>query len=965
MVRVVAVIFAVLLAATACTDSAVDDGAVDDAAADPTAGPDDETTSAGTGDDDADRPYELIEPDPDPTPIEPSGEVRIGTLDNGLTYYVRRNSAPGGSLSLRLVVDAGSLQQDVPESGSAHFLEHMLFNGTENFPGNELSRALERLGVQFGADLNAYTSLDETVYQLDIVSITDDKIESGFDVMLDWASAATIDQAATEAERGVVREELRLRDEGPDGAVAEAFNEAYLRGTPYEGREPGGEAELVLETNAEELRAFYDRWYRPELIAIVAVGDLPEDRMEQEIVDRFADFEGRGDDAGERVQVVTDPIDTPITDVVSHPELSRRFGSIDYSLTSWDESTIGGERLTLHQELMALMIGNRLRDAVDRGDVVLDDPFVTRFEQNRAQTFLGFNFDSPELVDGIEYVLTEMRRIEIGGFTDAEYQRAASQVETSLDQALASVDTTQDRTYADVYAGHFLRSDQISSLADTHGRLTTALAEDSAADVTDLFRWELSRAAPIVIAVGPDPATLPTIAQLDGAIDAAAAAEISGDDAADDVAIESLMTRPDPVEPVEEVSIDELEATEWTFPNGVTVRFVESAIDANTVNLIARGHGGWSVLPADDAAVAPYAVSAVGDSGLGEYDRLTVRRFLAGSTSSLAPFIDETSEGFFGSSGTDDLETLFQQLHLSVVAPRVSDVALSETVTAAEDRARQVAGDAGTATINAVADARFDGDERFLLVPPPLDDLTAERALDIYDERLGEVDDLTVAIAGDVSADTVAELAAAYLGTLPAGDAESWADVRPEPVAEVVRRDLVAGSGTATGTVAVLYPSQFDVDAGTRVELRVFEQIFNGRLLDVVREELGASYGGRAVTDATVAPREGVDLLLFANIDPARGDEILDVILAEAEDLATNGPTVEELDRARSVVQADFDLINNAQLIEMMLTPPDEERLTVERRAELLAGVDQASIRALAAAVLPTDVRVEAIAVPG
>jgi zinc protease len=961
MRRLSVLFLAVLLAAAACTDSVATDDAAETSQAPAT---DATTETADTTPSDG-LPYALIEPDPDPTPIEPGDDVRIGTLDNGLTYYVRENSAPGGSLSLRLVVDAGSLQQEVAESGSAHFLEHMLFNGTENFPGNELSRALERLGVQFGADLNAYTSLDETVYQLDIVSLTDDKVETGFDVLLDWASAATIDQAATEAERGVVREELRLRDEGPEGAIGAVFNDAYLRGTPYEDREPGGRAELVLETNADELRRFYDRWYRPELIAIVAVGDLPADRLEEEIVDRFSSFEGRGDDAGEGVEVVTDPIGTPIVDVVTHPELARRFASIDFSLTSWDESTVGGEELSLQQELMALMIGNRLRDAVDRGDVVLDEPFVTRFDENRAQTFLGFNFDAPDLAAGTEYVLTELRRIELGGFSDAEYERAAQQIRTALDQALASVDSTQDRTYADVYAGHFLSGDQISSLADTHERLTNALDEGSASDVTDLFRWELSRAAPIVIAVGPDLSALPSVDELAAAVEAAGAAPIDGNQRADDVSIEALMARPEPVEPVETSTIDELGADEWVFGNGVTVRFFESDIDANVVNLVAMGEGGWSTLPAGEGALAPYAVAAVGDSGLGDYDRLTVRRFLDGSTAGLGPYIDETSEGFFGSAGSDDLETLFQQLHLSVVAPRISDVSLSETITSAQDQARRVSGDAGTAAINEVADARFDGDERFLLVPPPLDDLTAEAALDIYTERLGTVDDLTVAIAGDVDRVTVQELAEAYLGTLPAGDADSWVDVRPELVADAVRRDVVAGSGTATGTVAVLYPSEFEVDARTRVELRVLEQVFDGRLLDVVREELGASYGGRAVTEATVAPREGVDVLLFANIDPLRADEILDVIIAEADDLATNGPTAEELDRARSVVRADFDLVNNPQLIEMMLTPPDEEILTLERRGGFLADITEDRIRELAALVFPTGTRVEAIALPG
>ena len=943
------------LVATACTDALeipepTTSGTADTIAASTTA-----TTSA--------TPYELVAPDPDPTPIEVSGEVRIGTLDNGITYYVRSNQSPGNGLSLRLAVDAGSLQQEEPESGAAHFLEHMLFNGTENFPGNELARALQRIGVAFGADLNAYTSFDETVYQLDLASVTDETVDIGFDVLADWAAAATISQDGTVAERGVVREEIRLRDEGPDGVVATAFNRAYLRGTPYEDREPGGRGDLILETDAEELRAFYDRWYRPELMAVIAVGDRSADELEARIRERFAELEARGDGA-ERQRPTVEPIDTPLAEVVTHPELASTFISIDYSLTDWGTATVGGERLTLIQELFALMIRDRLRDAAQRGEVDLDEPFVTRFEQTRAHAFLGFNFDAVDRAAATEYVLSEMRRLELTGFTENELARATSQFRTILDQSLAAAPTTQDRTFADTYTAHFLDGTQIASAAATHERLTAALDELTASEVTDVFRWELSRAAPLVIAVGPDPSELPTVAELEAAIEAADLVVAEGPAGADELAVEQLMERPTPAEVVETNDVSELGGTEWVFANGVTVRHVRSDIAANQVDLAAVSEGGWSLLDADDAALAPHAVVAVQRSGIGDLDRVDLRRFLAGVTTGLSPFIDETSEGFFGGSGADDVEILFQLLHLAVTQPRIDELALIEVLDDADDQRRSVASDPGLATLNAVVDARFDGDQRFALVPPSLDGLTSERALDIYRGRLGTVDDLEVAIVGAIDADVVEELAAAYLGTLPAGEPDTWVNVRAEPLDAVISREVVAGSGDATGTVAVLYPSIVAIDAPTRVELLVLESILGTRLLDVVREELGASYGGSARSEVTDAPTEGIDLLLFANIDPARGPEILDVILAQAVDVAANGPTADELERARSVIQSDFDLVGNGELIEMLLTEPDEEVLTYERRSQLLAEVDADSIRQLAATVLSAGARIEVITSP-
>lgn len=949
-VRTVATTAAAIFLFAACTST--DNG--DDNASDDPATPEASEPS-----------YELIEPAPDPTPIEPSADVRIGTLDNGLTYYVRRNDRPGQSLALRLVVNAGSLQQDVPDSGGAHFLEHMLFNGTERWPDNEMDRVLQRLGIELGPDLNAYTSPDETVYQLNVSGIDAEKTSTAFDVLRQWASAATITEQATIEERGVVREEIRLRDEGPQGALSAVFDAAYHDGTAYENREPGGRDELILETTADQLRTFYDRWYRPDLMAVVAVGDLPLDEMEAAIVERFSDVTSRGDDR-ERTEPEVAPIDTTLTDVVSHPELSSSFVSVDYSLTDWRQATIGGERLTYIQDLIALMIQNRLQESADRGDVVLIDPSVGRVSLNRSQPILGFNVDGPDLTAVAAHVLTEMNAIERNGFTEDELERVKATATSGLDRILGAATTIEDATHANAYVDHYLRGSEISDVSDTHSRLTSITEELTAQEATDLFRWELSKAAPVVIVAGPDPEALPTTDELDDVVAAAAADDGAAEATDDGPAIESLIAAPDPVEPVAVNELDELDATEWVFENGVTVRAVETDIVAGEAVVRARSTGGWSTLSAEDAVLAPWAANVVAGSGVGDYDRLTFRRFLAGTSASLNPFIGETTEGFSGSSSVEDIEVLFQRLHLAMTAPKAEEAALAEMLSSAADSLRAAESNPNAATTAALADVLFDGDERFASVPPDgLNALTTEKALDLYRSRFGPVDDLVVAFAGDIDTQVIGDLSARYLGTLSNGPDDSWTDVRPPDLEEVVERRLEAGTGEATAAVAVLYPSRFDVDAETRVQLEVLGAVLDARLFDVVREELGASYGGSVLTNVEVAPREGATITLFANGDPERADEILQVMGDESGSLAAEGPTDDELQRAKAIIGTDFELVNNNQMVEMLLTDPGEDALTMVRRSALLATVEATDIKALAEVTFPTDSRVDVITLPG
>lgn len=919
-------------------------------------------------------------PDEGPLPVDP--DVLIGELDNGLTYYIRTNSAPGERLELRLVVDAGSLQQPVARDGSAHFLEHMLFNGTEMFPGNELDDVLSALGAEIGPDLNAYTSYDETVYFLSLPADSRDAVETGFDILLEWADRALIDPDEVVAERGVVREEVRLSAQAPGAGLAEEFDDAYYGATSYADRAPGGEEELILETTDDTLREYYDSWYRPDLMAIVAVGDLPIDVMEQQIIDRFADMEPRAE-SPERVDPTVGPISEPDIRVITEADLPASFSSIDYWLPNRDASTYEGERDQLLDEIAALMISNRLTDAVARGETEMLDPLVSTFNDVRDMRFLGFNVDGDDLAAATEDVLVEMADILTNGFSEAELERSVAAQQAGVDRFLESSATRQDSQYADLYTAHYLAGADISAVQDAYTRVTEMLAEFTADEVSDHLRSALSESAPIIIVAGSDDSELPSVADLEAAVAASEAAMGAPPEAAgeDGPAITELMARPDPIEEIEagtlprlspsgqSCGVCETEPIELVFENGVTLRFVESTIAAASVALSASSLGGWSTLPEGSSATAPLATAAVAGSGLSEFDRVSVERFLAGSSAALQPYIDESDEGFFGGAAASDIETLFQLLHLLVTEPRVDTPALRSEVEAAREESASAATDPDLALDVALNDLRYRSDpaHRFLATEDQLDALTEEAALDLYLERLGKVDDLVVAIAGDVDVDTVIELARSYLGTLPEGPSDTWEDIQPLPPEGIVSETIEVGGESSSGAVVVLQTTVGEPSAALRVASDLTQIILDARLFESLRESLSVTYGGSASLLIQSLPKGLLEALLLIEGDPERLPEIHDAVLEELADLASEGPDDDEFNQALAVLEQDYVLINNGTALDLLLGPelrPGEVALDLDLRIEILAQLTPANVQGLAAEIFPEDQRIDLFRVP-
>lgn len=906
-----------------------------------------------------------VEPIIDPTPLPIDPDVRIGQLDNGLTYYVRSNDSPGGSLSVRLAVNAGSLQQVEATDQVAHFTEHMLFNGTTRYPGNQLDAELRALGAQIGPDLNAYTSFDETVYFLDI-SLVGDNADTAFTVLREWAGNALMDADEVVAERPVVREEFRLRREAAGASVFELFDEVYFNGTPYEGFSPIGTEEQIATTTADDTRAFYDRWYRPELMAVVAVGDLPAADLEALVRDGFADLERRGGDHPPRTEPDVD-IDTPrAVEVLADPGLDQTYISVDYRVPARDPGTVGGEQLGVWDSLITTMISTRLDEAIARDASSLVRGGGGPFAAARNMYFLGFNLDGPDLATGTTEFLSLTETLVRDGFSDAELGRAKAVVTAQLEQELAALATRQDGEWADLYVSHYLGGADASSPADRNERIAGLIEATAVEDVTGYFRWIMETAEPLVIVVGPDPNELPTTTALLDAVEAASAGEGVGEEIE---TIDELVARPGPAEILASRRLSAAGGVEWRFDNGARVVFARSEIADGIVNLAGLSDGGWSLLASDEQPLLGPAADMVERSGLAGIDKVALDRYLADKVVSVAPFVFETGEGMSGESSSADLEIAFQLVHLYLTRPQVDRAAFNQVVAQQTELLRAVQNRPAVAAAHAVQIA-LNGESAQrnpVLDRAALDQLTPNRAIELYEQRFIGVDDLVLVVVGDVDEQSVEELARHYVGSLPARPPDSWLDLLPDPPVSVVTVERNAGPAGGAGVLSVVFRTLGSFDDADRVDGEILQAVLDERLFTRIREQLGASYsGGSAFVSFETEPDRFGQLAVTVSGDPERLDEIRATVLAELTRLVTAGPTPEEYTRALAVVNDRYSFVSNGDLIEQLLEEVTEEGpvLTNDAAFGFLDRTSSAQVRALAAEVIDTGAWIEVFVRP-
>ena len=777
-------------------------------------------------------------------PADPA--VKVGKLPNGLTYYIRKNVEPKNRAELRLVIRAGSVLENDNQQGLAHFMEHMEFNGTKNFPKNELVNFLQSAGVRFGADLNAYTGYDETVYQLPVPTDSVNVFNNAFQILEDWAHNATIDPAEVDKERGVILEERRL-GRGAGQRMRDAYFPLLLNNSQYAKRLPIGTEQVLTTFKPEVLRQFYQDWYRPDLMAVIAVGDFDVKQVEGIINQKFGQIPAVKTPRPRTEYEIPAHKDTKVA-IVTDPEQPNTVIQIIYKRPEIKEKTLNDLRESIKRGLFNTMLGNRIQELTQRAD----PPFLGGY--SNYSDFLG-NLDAftsiavakeGNVEKAIRAILDENARVKQFGFTPTELARAKQEFLANVEQAYSERNKTRSASYVNEYVQNFTDKAPYTSIEFYYDFLKKEqdgikLAEVNA--LVDQFIHNDNRAV-IVMAPEKDKAKLPTQAQILSYVDDAG----KGLTAYDDKTIDSplLATQPTGSPVVDEKQIKDIGVTEWTLKNGVKVVLKPTDFKNDQILFSATSFGGTSLYDLKDFQSARFASTITSLGGTGAYNQIQLGKFLSGKQIGVSPYVGELSEGINGSTIPKDLETALQLLYSYFTQPRKdADVVkgfLSNQRSSLQNQIstptpQRVFQDTVTVTLG------NNNPRRQPLKPEDLDNIDLDRALKIYGERFANAGDFTFFFVGSFNLDKLKPLVEKYIGGLPStGKSEQFKDLGIRAPKGQISKTVYRGV-EPKASVQLVYSGDISWSPETTTQLDALAEVLEIKLIEKLREEESSVYG--------------------------------------------------------------------------------------------------------------------------
>ncbi len=867
--------------------------------------------------------------DAEALPFDPA--VRRGALSNGLVYYVRRNVEPQNRAQLRLAVQAGSAMEAESQRGLAHFVEHMAFNGTARFAKHAIVEYLESIGSGFGPDLNAYTSFDETVYQLEIPTDDPAVLETAFRILSDWAYAIAFDPGEVAQERDVIMEEWRS-GRGADTRIRYRQFPVLFGDSRYSERMPIGVPEVIASATAERLREFSGAWYRPELMAVAAVGDFDAEQIVDAIRRHFAP-PPQGEVEYARARRSDPPVERPrfaIPDhrearisVVTDPEASGTSLTLYRKLPADTGQDAAAYRRLLVDALYGEMINARLSERLH----VVDPPYAGagagrgKLAGATASLVASAWVSEDGVARGLDAVLEELRRSQLHGFTATELARAKADLMRGIESAYEERDQRPSARLAAEYLRHFLEGEMVPGLEVEYELYRQMLPEIGVADadaVADLWAEPgnvvllvsgpegIGAAAAKAAGADPDDPDAANAA-LAAALREQLAAAVTRDvdpyvDLTGDAPL--LASMPEPGAVAGERRLEEIDAVEWTLSNGVTVIAKQTDFRNDEVLMAATSPGGDSLVADEDYIPAFSAASIAAGSGAGVHDRVTLEKLLAGKDVSVRPSIGELFEGLRGRASPRDLENLFQLVTLYATAPRFDPTYFASFRSRLRSQIENR--DASPQIVfrdrwrSVLAQDHFRARPLTLEV---LEELNLERSRAVYEDRFADFGDFTFIFTGAFDRQELRELSAAYLAALPAmGREEQWRDVGMDPppgvVEETVRRGVEPLSTTYLAFAGDMAWSRTEA-----LTLTLLGEMLQMRLRESIREELGGSYNYGARGSAQALPDHEYEVSVFFESDPVRADELVDAVFTEVEWLQAGGEQ-SYLDTAKELLRS-------------------------------------------------------------
>jgi zinc protease len=834
--------------------------------------------------------------------------VKRGQLANGLTYYVLPHRKPEKRAQLWLAVNAGSILEDDDQQGLAHFLEHMGFNGTRRFPKQDIVNLVEKAGMKFGPHLNAYTSFDETVYMLQVPTDSNEMVDKALQVLRDWASDVTMDPAEVDKERGVVLEEWRL-GRGAGMRLFEKQAPVTWKGSKYARRLPIGKPDVIKGAPRDTLARFYKDWYRPDLMAVIAVGDFVPAEMEKKISAEFGNLPAPSQPRPRTLAEMPKHAETLVS-VETDPEMPTTSVSILNKLPARPKRSPSDYRRMLAEQIYHIMLNGRL-DEIRRKP---DAPFVgagsgTAPLVRSADVFRLSAFAKEGQVErATSALLEELLRVERHGFAQTELERAKKRIQRGARQAVLERDKREASQFASEIVRHFLEGETMpgpeAELALTEKLLPTF----TAAELSALARDWVGNGSRVVAITGPDRMKKLSNDEVQAIVQAVDKREVKPyDDALSTAPL--LAQAPTAGKIVATREIAEVGVTEWKLSNGAKVVVKPTTFKNDEVRLTGFSPGGHSLVKDADYDSARFAGNILQEGGLGPLDAVSLRKALNDKIVSMASWVGELEEQVRASSSPEDLQTMFELVHLAFTGPRKDEAAFKSWQQRESERVRNR---------RMSPEAVFQEDMGLFLsrnhrrrqptTPEVLEKVRLDRALATYQDRFREAGDFTFVIVGNVEVAKVQPLVETYLASLPTvGRKEKWRDIGVQWPRGGQTKTVLKGT-EPKGRVVMAFHGPERWSQESQHDLDILGEVLSIRLREQLREELGGVYGVGAGGFIARRPRQEYTFSVGFGCAPDNIDTLKKKVLDEVAALQKDGIGADYLDKVKQGARRSHEI---------------------------------------------------------
>ncbi len=838
-------------------------------------------------------------------PLDPN--IRSGQLPNGMRYYIRANGFPNKRAELRLVVNAGSILEDESQRGLAHAVEHMAFRGTRNFPGRRITDYLESIGMRSGDDVNATTTFDETTYRLAVPTDRAGALDTGIAILREWAHEVSFDAAEARQEAGVVFEEWRVRA-AADSRLSWQRDTLLLSGSLYVNRRPIGDTAILRRFDVAQMRRFYRDWYRPDLMAVVAVGDFDGTRVEARVRAQFADLK-RGASPTPRPRVAVGAA-TSRTAVFTDPDIRATRVALWYPRRHASGATVGSYRTSLAERLMRSVLEDRLSAAADALDAPLLHASIAAQGIARdleAQVVYGSAIRG-RVVDGVSMLAEQVATVQRFGVNEAELTRAKASVMAS--RRSADAEGSASATIAESLVWHFLHGHPVMA-ADRDYDLTKELLEDiSAEDVAGAANALVLDSASIVVTTpsGDRDSSLVGAARpllVNAARRGATRAAVT---AVDTTPTPALIAHLPPEGSIAtEAILRELNAFEWMLGNGVRVIVKQTQASSGHVQLRLTGPGGASSVAPSTYPSAYMADQVLQATGLGPLTGKALSKLIDETSITLEPFVTDSWIHLDGSTALADIDTLFQLIHLYFTAPRADTTAFKRFSARYRSRAADRSVDPDAVFTDSVSlgmktrpDLAEPGTERFAAA------VDLRRALEFWRGRMRNASNFTLVIVGDIPLDRLRGLLRTYVASLPAGRREA------PPVMPAMRRSGVRERSFRLGAdekarTEIVVDGVVDLTPQTETTLRALAEVVTLAVETRLREVMGGTYGVTVSLDLPAVQRAPYAFRIGFSGAPSRIDTLAAAALAEMARLQTEGPSDADVAKVKAATLLEHE----------------------------------------------------------